>query len=147
MDDYYELLDVAPDAEHDDIRTAYRTNRDALNAVEGDQNKGRVAELNHAWNVLSDPAQADRYDERLAEYHASEEDGEYDEDDDDGDARPAARPVRYVHPRSEVRDRRHAPSSAPRCAGRAWSASRRSCFPKASPWRRRRPACRRWAST
>jgi uncharacterized RDD family membrane protein YckC len=95
MDDYYELLDVAPDAERDDIRAAYRTKRDALTAAEGDQNKGKVAELNRAWNVLSDPAQRDRYDERLAEYRASEADGEYD-DDDDGDARPvrATRPAR-----------------------------------------------------
>ena len=105
MDDYYELLDVAPDAERDDIRTAYRTKRDALNAAEGDQSKGRVAELNREWNVLSDPAQRDRYDERLAEYRASEEDGEYDDDDDDdddGDARPAraTRPARTPAKRS-----------------------------------------------
>jgi curved DNA-binding protein CbpA len=103
MDDYYDLLDVAPDAGRDDIRSAYRSKRDALTAAEGDQNKGKVAELNRAWNVLSDPAQRERYDERLAEYRESEADGE-EHDDDDGDARPAraTRPARAPAKRSSA---------------------------------------------
>jgi curved DNA-binding protein CbpA len=71
MDDYYQLLDVAPDAPRDDIREAFRTKRDALQAQEGDGNRGKVAQLNRAWNVLSDPAQRERYDDRLAEHRES----------------------------------------------------------------------------
>ena len=93
MDDYYELLDVAPDAERDDIRSAYRTLRAELTAGDGEQNRAEVARLNRAWNVLSDPAQRERYDERLAEHRESTEI----DDDDDGDSRDddrrAHRPV------------------------------------------------------
>jgi curved DNA-binding protein CbpA len=88
MDDYYELLDVAPDAERDDIRSAYRAKRDDLSSQDGDQNRAEVAKLNRAWNVLSDPAQRDRYDERLAqerEAAESDDDDEYEYDDDDAD--------------------------------------------------------------
>ena len=91
MDDYYELLDVAPDAERDDIRSAYRAKRDALTSADGDKNRAEVAKLNRAWNVLSDPAQRDRYDERLAEHRESDEsdddDDDDDDDEDDGDRR------------------------------------------------------------
>jgi curved DNA-binding protein CbpA len=97
MDDYYELLDVAPDSERNDIRVAYRAKRDALQSEEGAQSRAKVAELNRAWNVLSDPAQRERYDERLAEHRDSDGD-EYDDDDADDDeadgnaAAPAKRP-------------------------------------------------------
>lgn len=84
MDDYYELLDVAPDAERDDIRSAYRAKRDALTSTDGDNNRAEVAKLNRAWNVLSDPAQRDRYDERLAEHRESDESDDDDDDDDEG---------------------------------------------------------------
>lgn len=110
MDDYYELLDVAPDAERDDIRTAYRAKRDALTSTEGESNRAEVAKLNRAWNVLSDPAQRDRYDERLAEYRESDEDGDYDEDDDDDDGgervtrpRRAKQPLTRAEKRAEIR--------------------------------------------
>jgi hypothetical protein len=94
MDDYYELLDVPPDAERDDIRTAYRALRDELASGDADQNRAEVAKLNRAWNVLSDPAQRERYDERLAEYNeAGEDDDEYYDDDDDDGEEPARRPV------------------------------------------------------
>jgi curved DNA-binding protein CbpA len=86
MDDYYQLLDVAPDAERDDIRGAYRAKRDELQAQEGDNTRAKVAQLNRAWNVLSDPAQRDRYDDRLAEQRESGEHDETDDDDDDGAA-------------------------------------------------------------
>ena len=88
MDDYYELLDVAPDAERDDIRSAYRAKRDDLTSQDGEQNRAEVAKLNRAWNVLSDPAQRDRYDERLAQERAaaeSDDDDEYEYDDEDTD--------------------------------------------------------------
>jgi hypothetical protein len=85
MDDYYQLLDVAPDADRDDIRGAYRAKRDELQAQDGDDTRAKVARLNRAWNVLSDPAQRERYDERLAEQRASGASDEYDDDDDDDD--------------------------------------------------------------
>ena len=59
MSDYYDLLGVAPDAEREEIKNAYR---ERLDGVE----QAKKAELNRAWNVLSDPIQRERYDERLA---------------------------------------------------------------------------------
>ena len=67
MDDYYELLDVAPDAEREDIRLAYRAKRDEVQAQGSDDARAKVAELNRAWNVLGDAIQRQRYDGRLAE--------------------------------------------------------------------------------
>lgn len=58
-DDYYELLGVAPDASREEIRAAYREQVQGLEQAER-------ARLNRAWNVLSDPIQRDRYDERRA---------------------------------------------------------------------------------
>ncbi len=115
MDDYYELLDVAPDSDRENIRTAFRDKRDALQAGEdgGAKNRAKVAELNRAWNVLSDPHQRERYDERLADYRESGEDdgdGEYDDDDDDDDARPV--PVTRAQKREELRRKRGAPLPA-----------------------------------
>jgi hypothetical protein len=111
MDDYYELLDVAPDSDREDIRVAFRDKRDALQAGEdgGAKNRAKVAELNRAWNVLSDPHQRERYDERLADSRESGDDdgdGEYDDDDED-DARPV--PVTRAQKREELRRRRGAP--------------------------------------
>jgi curved DNA-binding protein CbpA len=98
MDDYYELLDVAPDADRDDIKTAYRTLRDELVAADGETNRAEVARLNRAWNVLSDPAQRERYDDRLAEYRESDDEDD-DRDDDDG-AAPVVRTKRPPSTRS-----------------------------------------------
>jgi curved DNA-binding protein CbpA len=112
MDDYYELLDVAPDSDREDIRIAFRDKRDALQAGEdgGAKNRAKVAELNRAWNVLSDPHQRERYDERLADYRESREnDGEGDEDgdyDDDDHERPV--PVTRAQKRAELRRQRGA---------------------------------------
>jgi curved DNA-binding protein CbpA len=58
-DDYYELLGVPPDASREEIRAAYRDQVEGLEQAER-------ARLNRAWNVLSDPIQRDRYDERRA---------------------------------------------------------------------------------
>jgi curved DNA-binding protein CbpA len=58
MTDHYELLGVGPDATKDEIKAAYRSE------VEG-ADSSRRAQLNRAWNVLSDPVQRQRYDEQL----------------------------------------------------------------------------------
>jgi hypothetical protein len=110
MDDYYELLDVAPDSDRDDIRTAYRAKRDALQSAEGDGNRAKVAELNRAWNVLSDPTQRERYDERLAEHREAGDVEEYEDDDDGGeddgdrrDARSRSKPKSKAEERAAAR--------------------------------------------
>src|ERR1700741_927723 len=59
MDDYYDLLGVDPGADSADIKSAYRDKKASLDAS-GD--KGEVARVNKAWNVLSDPYQRGRYD-------------------------------------------------------------------------------------
>ena len=63
MDDYYDLLGVESDAARDDIRTAYRDRKAALDAS-SERGKAEAAQLNKAWNVLSDPYQRGRYDEQ-----------------------------------------------------------------------------------
>jgi RDD family protein/DnaJ-like protein len=105
MDDYYELLDVAPDAERDEIRGAYRAKRDELQAQDGAGARAQIAELNRAWNVLSDPTQRQRYDDRLAEWRDSgDEDDAYDEDgDEDEDAGKRPVPVTRTQRREEIR--------------------------------------------
>ena len=57
MTDHYELLGVEPDASKDEIKAAYR-------AEVADADSSRRAQLNRAWNVLSDPVQRERYDEQ-----------------------------------------------------------------------------------
>jgi curved DNA-binding protein CbpA len=82
MSDHYELLGVEPDATKDEIRAAYRSEIETADSA-------RRAELNRAWNVLSDPIQRQRYDASL------EVDGDGDEVDlDDEDAAPV--PARRV---------------------------------------------------
>ena len=71
MTDYYELLGVERDAARDEIKGAYQERR-------GDADPAAKAELNRAWNVLSDPIQRERYDAKLAA-GSSEEDGSEDE--------------------------------------------------------------------
>jgi curved DNA-binding protein CbpA len=66
MDDYYNLLGVESDAPRDEIRAAYRDRKAALDAS-SDAGKTEAAQLNKAWNVLSDPYQRGRYDERLSQ--------------------------------------------------------------------------------
>lgn len=55
MTDHYELLGVEADATKDEIKAAYRA--EIANA-----DSAQRAELNRAWNVLSDPMQRSRYD-------------------------------------------------------------------------------------
>jgi curved DNA-binding protein CbpA len=89
MDDYYELLGVDEDAPVDDIRSAYRDKKAAVDTSAGDDAKSDVAKLNKAWNVLSDPYQRGRYDQQRTEQ--SGEDFDDDDYEDDADDAPVAR--------------------------------------------------------
>jgi curved DNA-binding protein CbpA len=79
MDDYYSLLGIDADASVDDIRGAYRLRKDGLDTAT-DAGKADAAKLNKAWNVLSDPYQRGRYDEKRAE---AADRGDVDDGDDD----------------------------------------------------------------
>ena len=97
MDDYYRILDVSPDAPRDDIRAAYKSRRDQLDARGTDESRAEAARLNRAWNVLSDPTQRERYDDQLARARAEGDvdlDGGADLSDSTGSASPAERPKR-----------------------------------------------------
>ena len=63
-DDYYDLIGVDPSAPTDEIRERYRERRSELDARGTDEAREEAALLNRAWNVLSDPYQRGRYDER-----------------------------------------------------------------------------------
>ncbi len=71
MDDYYAMLGVDADASVDDIRGAYREQKNGIDTT-SESGKASAARLNKAWNVLSDPYQRGRYDEQRS---AAEEDG------------------------------------------------------------------------
>ncbi|MCZ7534502.1 MAG: RDD family protein [Acidimicrobiia bacterium] len=112
MDDYYRILDVAPDAPREEIRESYKARRADLEARGTDESRPEVARLNRAWNVLSDPTQRERYDSRLAGARAEDEAGtEADAGRSSGDA-PAE--VATERPRRrrflEPRDRSAAPA-------------------------------------
>jgi curved DNA-binding protein CbpA len=79
MTDHYELLGVESDATKDEIKAAYRA--EIANA-----DSAQRAELNRAWNVLSDPMQRSRYDAT----RVTDDDGD-DEIDDAAPAVPARR--------------------------------------------------------
>src|SRR3954464_1247079 len=59
MSDHYELFGVDPSASKDEIKAAYRSEVESADSA-------RRAQLNRAWNVLSDPIQRQRYDEQIA---------------------------------------------------------------------------------
>jgi hypothetical protein len=78
MDDdtYYETLGVEPSASRDEVRAAYRSRVEELEAARGSKNvsesalqrnREETAKVRAAWNVLSDPFQRQRYDDQLAE--------------------------------------------------------------------------------
>ncbi len=85
MDDYYSMLGVDAGASVDDIRDAYRTRKNGLDTA-SDTGKADAAKLNKAWNVLSDPYQRGRYDEKRAQ---AIDDDEL-EDADEIEVRPAS---------------------------------------------------------
>jgi uncharacterized RDD family membrane protein YckC len=102
MDDYYELLGVDEDAPVDDIRSAYRDKKAAVDTSAGDDAKSDVARLNKAWNVLSDPYQRGRYDQQRNVATDEYDDDEY-EDEDEDDATPVARSRPRAADRAEKR--------------------------------------------
>ncbi|MDO8362534.1 MAG: J domain-containing protein [Actinomycetota bacterium] len=62
----YDLLGVAPQAPADEIRQAYRRQARAHHPDRhGDGRADRMAEINHAWSVLGDPARRREYDRSL----------------------------------------------------------------------------------
>jgi curved DNA-binding protein CbpA len=78
MDDYYALLGVDADASVDEIRGAYRERKGDIDTSDA-SGRASAAQLNKAWNVLSDPYQRGRYDEqRSAAVDAGEVDGDAD---------------------------------------------------------------------
>lgn len=109
MDDYYELLGVEHDAPVDDIRSAYRDKKAAVDTSASDDAKSDVAKLNKAWNVLSDPYQRGRYDQQRADVGDSDE---YDDDGDEEETAPVSRrpkPPPRSADRAEKRRQRGAP--------------------------------------
>src|SRR4051812_27596722 len=74
MTDHYELFGVEPDASKDEIKAAYRSEVESADSQ-------RRAQLNRAWNVLSDPIQRQRYDESLGAGTAGDDDDAADESD------------------------------------------------------------------
>jgi uncharacterized RDD family membrane protein YckC len=100
MDDYYELLGVDEDAPVDDIRSAYRDKKAAVDTSAGDDAKSDVAKLNKAWNVLSDPYQRGRYDQQR---NIANDDDEYDDDEYDDDEEDSAPVTRSRSPRAADR--------------------------------------------
>jgi curved DNA-binding protein CbpA len=103
MDDYYEILGVDEDAPVDDIRTAYRDKKAAIDTSANDAAKSEVAALNKAWNVLSDPYQRGRYDQQRVDSDGADAD---DDDDDAEDSAPVRRPTRQTRqPRPAASDR------------------------------------------
>jgi uncharacterized RDD family membrane protein YckC len=98
---HYDLLGVAPDASKEEIRSAYR---DRLEELRGKVEKGRsdqvrngarkeTAQLNAAWQVLSDPFQRQRYDAGLVG-GAEAAPGEDESGDEAGEAAPEPAPRR-----------------------------------------------------
>jgi uncharacterized RDD family membrane protein YckC len=79
MDDYYALLGVDADASVDQIRGAYRERKGDIDTTDA-SGRAAAAQLNKAWNVLSDPYQRGRYDEQRSVAAAS---GDLGEDDID----------------------------------------------------------------
>ena len=80
-ENYYDVLGVEPDASRNELRDAYRAKVDDLTAARDKKgvsdsqlqsNRAQVAEVRSAWNVLSDPFQRSRYDERVSSAAASD---------------------------------------------------------------------------
>jgi curved DNA-binding protein CbpA len=94
-DNYYEELGVDPSASRDEIRDAHQARvadleaqREKKGVTESQlqQNREAVARVRKAWNVLSDPYQRGRYDQKMA----APAPGEVEVVDDDGSASPSS---------------------------------------------------------
>jgi hypothetical protein len=92
-DTYYDTLGVAPDATREELRAAYRSRVEELQAARGAknfsdsalaQNREETARVRAAWNVLSDPFQRQRYDEKVSA-DAEIVDVDVDDNADNGD--------------------------------------------------------------
>jgi hypothetical protein len=119
MDDYYELLGVDADADTDEIRTAYRERKAAIETTSGGTSKTEAAALNKAWNVLSDPYQRGRYDAQRESDDGDDIEVVDDDLDDDVDAAPAAR--RNARPARQGRQPRElGPPTITLPAGTKW---------------------------
>ena len=84
MSDHYELFGVEPDATKDEIKAAYRSEVESADSA-------RRAQLNRAWNVLSDPIQRQRYDDQLASAGDGAGDDEFEVVGDSGGSQVPAR--------------------------------------------------------
>jgi uncharacterized RDD family membrane protein YckC len=93
---HYELLEVDPDAPKDEIRTAYQAKLANVRAARDKEEETKKpsetviraareeeARLRAAWQVLSDPVQRQRYDDK---FYVSAEDGDGDGTSADADA-------------------------------------------------------------
>ena len=120
MDDYYSLLGVDSDATVDDIRSAYRSRKDSIDAA-SDTGKADVARLNKAWNVLSDPYQRGRYDEQRS---SAEESGELVAPDDVEVVSSNGARGGKSNARPPARGRQPGPPTITPPAGTSWPAPR-----------------------
>jgi uncharacterized RDD family membrane protein YckC len=95
-DSYYDELGVTPQASRDELKAAYQERISELEAARDKKgvtdaqlqgNREQVARVRSAWNVLADPFQRSRYDERVGAAStngdASGRDGSDDGDGDD----------------------------------------------------------------
>jgi curved DNA-binding protein CbpA len=89
---YYDELGVSPQASRDELKAAYQERISELEAARDRKgvsdaqlqgNREQVARVRAAWNVLADPFQRSRYDERLGSASTNGEGGD-DGIDDDG---------------------------------------------------------------
>ncbi len=143
MTDHYELFGVEPDASKDEIKAAYRSEVESADSQ-------RRAELNRAWNVLSDPIQRQRYDESLGASAGGDDDAA----DESGGGAAIIPSKRATGARRgpDVVEARASRATAPattdrartaRGGGRAW---RRFGRPAAAQRRRRSCRPRAWRS-
>ena len=147
-ENYYDVLGVDPSASRDELRDAYRAKVDDLTAARDKKgvtdsqlqsNRALVAEVRSAWNVLSDPFQRSRYDERvIAGAGDGDGHGEVELVDDDAE-RPEVQLTGWRKMMAPPPPKPSAKSSAAARAGaaarttrrRAAVVSPRSCFPTA----------------
>jgi curved DNA-binding protein CbpA len=92
-ENYYDELRVEPGASRDEIRDAHRARIEDLEAARDrkgitdaqlQQNREEVARVRKAWNVLSDPYQRGRYDQRISAPETGDQATD-DRTDDDSD--------------------------------------------------------------